>query len=380
MKFRIITTNILIVLLFISCENYNNKIKNNTPEHELKKEITIRYSKGFSIKYYKDYKIITTFNPWKNNEILYQYYIYYNNTPIHFKNNILKMPIINDKIIALSASQLGFIDALKLTNNLIAVSKKEYIYNPNLIENIDKKKFLELGDESNLNYEALFNLKPEIVFATGWNNTNPSFNKIINAKIPVIFLFEWQENTPLGRAEWIKFIAAFFNKEEKADSIFKIIEKNYNKIKNTTYSNTPTVLHGSLINGTWYIPGGNSYISNMYKDAGAKYLWGNTKETGSLPLKFESVFSKAKDADYWFPMINISSTNELLNTENRYSLFNTIENKNIYLANKKQNIFNGNDYWESGVVYPDKVLGDLVKILHDKNPKNNELIYFTSIK
>ena len=360
-----------------SCTNHDNDIVSAKKN----KTANIKYAKGFKIDYFDDYKLITLFNPWDNYSVYYKYKVLYNDVKPKSQNLQLEFSVVEDKVVALSGAQIGFLDKLALADEIIGVSKKQYIYNTVVIDNIDAEKTIELGDEASLDYEKIFTLQPKIVFVTGWNKANSSFDKIITTGISVVYMLEWQEQNPLGRAEWIKFIAAFFNKEKEADSLFQLVEKNYNAIKDekNNLETKPTVLHGSLIGGTWYVPGGDSYIANLYADAGADYIWKDSKETGSIPLKFESVYTKAKDADFWFPVIDINSVNDLSEIENRYKLFKPFKTKRIFLSNKKQNFLGGNDYWESGVANPDLILKDLSKILHKDTVKKEDLNFFNQI-
>lgn len=369
----------LLIILFFGFSCVNSEKENNSAN--INKNVNIKYAKGFNIEYFDNYKLITLYNPWDNYSVYYKYKIFYKDIKTTTKDLELDFSVVKDEIVALSGSQIGFLDKLSLGNKIIGVSKKQYIYNSAIIENIDANKTVELGDEVSLDYEKLFTMQPKVVFVTGWNKLNSSFDKIISTGIPVVYMLEWQEQNPLGRAEWIKYIAAFFNKEKEADSLFSEVEKNYIAIssKKNKYEFKPSVLHGSLIAGTWYMPGGESYIANLYKDAGAAYVWADTKEVGSIPLKFESVYAKAKDVDFWFPMIDVENIEELSEVEKRYELFTPIKSKKIFLSNKRQNFIGGNDYWESGVANPDIILKDLFEILHQDAVKNEDLYFFSRI-
>jgi len=376
MKIRVFFILIFTVLVY-SCAN----VEKDKSSDKIKKTANIKYAKGFNIEYFDDYKLITLFNPWDNYSVYYKYKLYYKDTILNSRSLELDFSIVNNGIVALSGSQIGFLSKLGLDKEIIGVSKKQYIYNNVIIENIDANKTTELGDEASLDYEKIFTLQPKIIFVTGWNKSNSSFDKIITTGIPVVYMLEWQEQNPLGRAEWIKFVAAFFNKEKQADSLFSEVEKNYIAIRDAKSNSKTkaTVLHGSLIGGTWYMPGGDSYIANLYADAGAEYLWKDVKETGSIPLKFETVYTKAKDVDFWFPMIDVKNIEELSAIEKRYTLFKSFNNKKIFLSNKKQNNLGGNDYWESGVANPDLILKDLYKIFHQDTVKKDDLNFFYQV-
>ncbi len=368
---------LITLVLVYSCTNINKDINDITKIETA----NIKYAKGFKIDYFDDYKLITLFNPWDNYSVYYKYKIFYDDVKYKSQNLQLEFSVVKNRIVALSGSQIGFLAKLNLADSINGISKKQYIYNKSIIKNIELGKTVELGDETSLDYEKIVEIKPKIVFVTGWNKINSSFDKLVVTGIPIVYMLEWQEQNPLGRAEWIKFIAAFFNKEQEADSLFSEVEKNYLKIKE--YKNItkkkPTVLHGSLIAGTWYVPGGDSYIANLYADAGANYIWKNIKKTGSIALKFESVYTKAKNVDFWFPMIDIKNTSDLNNIEKRYKLFNPYYTHKIFLSNKRRNFLGGNDYWESGVANPDIIIKDLNNIFYKDSVKNEELFFFSKI-
>ena len=207
--------------------------------------------------------------------------------------------------------------------------------------------------------------------------------KIINANIPVAISLDHLEETPLARAEWIKFIAAFFNKEQLADSLFKITETNYKQLKLMcdTIKNKPSVFTEMKYADAWYVPGGNSFAANILNDAGANYIWKNEKQTGSIPLNFETVYNVARDADYWLNLfINVNSKKELLGFEPRYNLFKAFKTENIYNNNKIANAKGYSDYWENGITNPDELLKDLIKIFHPNVLPEYQLKYYKKIE
>ncbi|MGC3977334.1 MAG: ABC transporter substrate-binding protein [Paludibacteraceae bacterium] len=148
-------------------------------------------------------------------------------------------------------------------------------------------KITDLGDPFRINLERVLQLRPSALMMSGYNQTDPNAQRIRHAGVPVIYNNEWMETSLLGRAEWIKFVAAFFDKEQIADSLFLSIEKRYNEIKTKAarVKQKPSVMAGSNFRGTWYMPAGHSFMGQLFADAGCLYFYANDTTTGSLPLK-----------------------------------------------------------------------------------------------
>ena len=266
---------------------------------------------------------------------------------------------------------------LNILNKIIAVDSKNTIYNNLIINKIENGKIKQTGAYNLFNYETCIRNKFDAVFTTAWDKINENYNKIQSAGIPVIYTVDWQENTALGRAEWIKFVSAFFNKEKTADSIFSIIERNYNNIKTIAkkQQSKPILINGNIYNGIWYVAGGKSYIAHLFSDAGALYPFSNTNNTGSIPLNIENVYLKAENADFWFTSTLPGNTTNLIKNEKLKNI-KAVKNNNIYLNIKKINKFGGNDYWETGSVRPDFILKDIVKIIHPNLFPDYKLKYY----
>jgi iron complex transport system substrate-binding protein len=172
----------------------------------------------------------------------------------------------------------------------------------------------------------------------------------------------YMENTPLGRAEWIRFIAAFLHKDKEAEKMMDNIANRYTQLaeKVKTVDFRPTVFCEKKYGQTWWVPGGNSYMAHFLKDAGADYVWKDTPETGSLEFSFETVYDKAENAGYWIIRSDYDMTYLDLRKEfEPYSYFKAWKEKRIILSNTVKN-----DYYETGVMNPDLVLNDLIHIFH----------------
>jgi iron complex transport system substrate-binding protein len=213
---------------------------------------------------------------------------------------------------------------------------------------------------------------------------NPEYDahpKLLEAEVKVAMNSEYMETSPLGRAEWIKFIAMFFNREADADAIFGEMAQQYEALAAEAAGVTekPTVFTGAPYGDTWYMPGGGSYVAKYLSDAGAEYLWADDESTGSIPLDFESVYERAADADYWLNTSSWMSIDDALAADARYGEFAALKNGMMYNNNARVNENGGNDYWESGVDNPHLVLADLIKILHPDLVPDHEFVYYRQL-
>jgi iron complex transport system substrate-binding protein len=302
-------------------------------------------------------------------------YLLYTKLPT---NKSLKAIVINcpvNKVVCLSSAYLGFISRLNLDSTIVGIDNGDYINNSIVLKNIQNGKVAELAKAGNINYELVATLNPAVIFTypRGMDNI------IVNNK--VVTCNEFLETTPLAQAEWIKFIACFYNEEIKADSIFSAIENKYMRLKKLTdtLKNKPTVLTELSMGDTWFIPGGKSYLSILLKDAGADYLFKNDTSSGSIPLSYEYVYNKALGADYWLNLHLSQTKNDVKQKDNRYIKIKAYTNGNLYNNNNILNSKGGNAFWETGVCSPDEVLSDMIKIFHPQLLPSHNLIYYKKL-
>lgn len=231
---------------------------------------------------------------------------------------------------------------------------------------IDAGKVTELGIDKGINMERLAMLKPNLVMGYTLSSDYGQFKKIEALGIPVIINAEYLEKHPLGRAEWIKFMAVFFNKEKEADSVFQVVKKNYIAAKEVAdhVKDKPAVLCGVVYGDAWFLPGGQNYASRILKDAGCRYLWGEDTSNGYLELSFEAVYEKANQADLWIGTGSFTTLREIKEADERYTRFNPYRQKQVYTYDARKGAKGGSEFMELGYLRPDIILQDLVKIAH----------------
>jgi iron complex transport system substrate-binding protein len=328
---------------------------------------TIKYAKGFTIQSFKDYKKLIIKAPYPNATETFEVVLLPkgNNLPKEVKGaKIIATPI--EKIVVTSTTHIPMLELLHQEQSLVGFPNTKYISSKRTRQRIADGAVKELGNEQDINIEVLLNLQPEAVIGFAINSDNKMFANIEKTGIPVLLNGDWLEETPLGRAEWIKFFGALFNKEKEADSIFNAIERQYKEAELIAKkaTNSPTVLSGALFKDVWNLPAGDSFVAQFLKDANTRYLWADTNGKGSLSLNFESVLDKGKSAEFWIAPGYYTSLSQLKNANEHYTQFEAFQHQNIYSFANKTGENGGVLYYELAPVQPHIVLKDIIKAVH----------------
>ncbi len=374
----------LIFIVLIACQN--KETEQNTQTLNLQsKEISLSYAQNFKIEQFEDFKVLTLTKPFTDSPDSLQYVLYKRGEekPEGFKEAIfIEIPI--QRVVVLSHSHIAFLQKMGLENNIVGINEGNYLPE---IPFKQKLKKGEVKDVSNaqgvLNLEEILSLEPDLVIFSSGAKEGFLKNKVLTeAGIPMVFNGEWLETNPLGRAEWIKMMSLFFDKEKQANQIFEEITQAYQSVTLRTDSikTKPTVLWEVPYKDTWYVPGGNSYIAKLLKDAGGAYLWQDDEQVASLALDFETVYAKAQQADYWISLSVIQKKSELQAQDARFTDLKAFKEGNLYNHNRQNSAIGGSLYLMEGVVNPHWVLSDLVKILHPNLLSAHEFRYYQKIE
>lgn len=390
LKNYILTSNLyfikksaLVLLLFIivfSCkkEKQSPVITNTT---NLVEQQTA-YATGFVISTHKNYKELKITSPWPDAKDTFTYILHPKGTPrpiVATPAIFIETPI--EKLVVTSTTDIPMLEYLNLENKLVGFPHTDYISSEKTRALIDNGTIKELGSDQSINTELVLELAPDMLLGFSSDGNTKAYDLIQKTGIPVVINGSWMEQHPLGRAEWIKFIAAFFNKETEAAIIFEKIQKTYLEAtilaENTTES--PTILSGTMFKDIWHVPGGDSYVARFLKDAHTDYLWADIHKTGSIALSFESVLEKAQHADIWIGSGSTTSLSELEQKNNRYTLFDAFKNKAVYSSTLKIGANGGLLYYELGPMRPDLILKDMIKIAHPELLTDYELYFFEKL-
>lgn len=376
---HVLRTNIsllaVVIFAFFSCESNNSSSQNNDNKYIVSSNIN-HHSKYLAIKNYKSGFYITIKNPWDTDKTLDEFYVFPDSVGIPQEietKRIIKSPV--KSAVTFSSTQwsvflqLGEIERVSgiLEGQSATIEKVKILVKEGLIADI--------GSESNFDREKIISLKPDIIIYTPYPTSNCSDLERLTDALCVPFA-DYLENTPLGRAEWLKLIGILCGKEKEVSQWFSDIETRYNtlKIKCDTVTRKPTVFSDLPYGNQWYIAGGSSYIAQFFKDAGAEYVFSDDHSAASRLIDPEKMLLRAGNADFWrvtnsnaFPLERekMAAQNEL------FTHFKAFRENNIIVCDIIKT-----SYFETAQYRPDEILADFITIFHPEILPNHEPSYY----
>jgi iron complex transport system substrate-binding protein len=343
----------------------------------------LRYSKSFSLEYRRGYKFVRVLSPWPGAKRGFSYVLYRRGTPKPSgitADGFFEIPL--GRVVALSTTYIPQIAQMGETDSIVGVDSAATVSSPALRARIASGKAFETARNGIPNVELLISLKPDAVFAYGMGNEWDMRPKLAEAGLPVVISGEWNETDPLARAEWIKFIAAFYDKEELASAYFDKVALEYERVRALAAATKerPKVLVNGPYQGSWTVSGGKSYMARFLADSGSSYLWNDDASTGGLVLSVEAVYERALEADVWLnPALDVNSKADVAALDPRFASLTVVTAGRVWNNNLRMSPGGGSDYFESAILNPDKVLVDLVKIFHPELLADRSFTYYKNI-
>jgi iron complex transport system substrate-binding protein len=380
MKKNLLKFTVLLFAFFaIGCKNKKEIYSAETAT--VKNEI--QYATGFEIYRYNGYSVVKITTPWPGAKENFIYVLQEKNgtIPDSIKQfTTIQIPI--ESIVVTSTTHVPALEMLGVENTLVGFPNTDYISSEKTRKRIDAGKVREVGENENLNTEVLIDMQPNLIVGFGLNNSNPSLDILQKSGLKVMFNGDWTEQSPLGKAEWIKFFGALYGLDSKANSVFIEIEKEYNATLALAKKATrkPTVLSGAMFQDQWYVPQGESWAALFLKDAQADYLWKDSKGTGSASLPFEVILEKAQQAEFWIAPGDFSSLKQMSDSNPHYQEFESFKNKKVYSYAVNKGAKGGILYFEWSPTRPDWVLKDFIKIFHPELVPNHTLFFFQKLE
>ena len=383
----ILISNLVFLVLFftnLSCKQKSNTA-NTSKKAKFLYESSFSYAKKLRIQHFQGYAKVIIEEPWLGAKQAFEYYLIPRSEKIPSyldKTKLIFVPV--KSIIVLSTTTAIQLEVLGLLDKLVAVDSRANFSSQKIIRRIKKGQIKEVSKGRQINLEMIFELKPDIILSYGIGDPNSDTHPLfIRNKINHLLLATYMEEEALGRLEWIKLLGFLFNKEREALRYFKKVENKYlyfkKQVLNSKYR--PKVFFNSPFGGVWYMPGARSWLARIVSDAGGDYLWHDNKNTASIRLNFESVFYRAKNADFWLnPAQDWHSLKDVIKADNRYRYFMAYKRKNIYSNNARLRENRANDFFEGAFIKPHLLLADMIMILHPKILSNHKLNWYKQLK
>ncbi|MDZ7659785.1 ABC transporter substrate-binding protein [Fodinibius sp.] len=354
----------------------------NLEQVQFADSVHAEFAEGFQITYHENYKLLEILKPFQDQVDTLRYSLVPRGIADKVEvENTTEIPIPINSLLATSTTHIGLVQMLDATDILIGMVGADYVYSKDVRKRLEQEKMVSLP-HGELNKEKILSMNPDLLMISGGESSQFDNVKILmDSDIDVMINSEWLETTPLGKAEWVKVLAALLNKEQLANEKFNAVANEYNRLKSkvSEVNDKPLVINNMPYKGAWFVSGGESFTVQFLRDAGADYPWFDSDETGGLRKSFEVIYEIGLEADIWINPGAANSKEDILAKDSRFKDFKPFETGEIYNNNKRTSPAGGNDFWESGVVHPEIILADLIKIFHPQKLPNHRLFYYQKI-
>lgn len=363
---------VVFVVLLASCRQKDKPAPDKSAEAQ---PYQVYYATGYTVNRTSAYTEVGIRDPWDTTRYLQRYVLVGKDKslPVHLPEGILiRTPL--QRVVVATSVHCGVLQLLGVSDKLVGVCESRYIDLDFVKQGLANGKITDIGEAAAPDVERLMELDPDAMITSPLSNA--PYGRVEKTGIPQIKCVDYMEPIPLGRAEWIRFQALFFGKEEWADSLFWQTVRAYEKIKALTQNikRRPSVVTEKKYGGVWYLPGGKSYMAHFLEDAGATVGTEGEQQSGSIGLPFETVFEKYGDADFWLIKYNRPQDmnyEDLKREYAPYSKFGAYKNHRIFTCNTAVV-----PYYEEMPVHPDYLLKDLVAIFHPDILPGHQLRYY----
>jgi iron complex transport system substrate-binding protein len=345
--------------------------------------VSVRYATGFRVERRADCEVVTVTKPWPGSRESFVYVLYprgkakpsYAGKALYFQTPVRRA-------VSYSSTYIPAIIASGGLSSIVGVDNAAYIYSPGLRARLASGQAIETTRNGNPNMELLLSLSPDVIFTYGMGNEWDSHPKMLELGLPAVIDGEWNETDPLARAEWMKFIALFYGAGDGAERLFASVEADYLRLKAQAAQakSRPRVLVNAPFQGSWAVSGGKSYMARFIADAGGDYLWARDSSTGGLSLGLEAVYERGLSAELWLNPGAANSLKELLSMDARFASLPAFARGAVWGSRLRATKDGANDYFESGVMRPDLVLADLVRIFHPELRLGGDFNYYARLK
>lgn len=320
-------------------------------------------------------------NPWKPEQTLATYVLVPRAHPIPHslpQGTLVRTPV--QRAVMGSSVHAALVIELQASAQMAGLMDAEYAVSPIVRQHVGNVQGMmkPMGSSMQPDPELIRSAHADALLLSPFENAG--HGAISRLQVPIIECADYMETSPLGRAEWMRFYGRLFGQGERSDSLFLQVEKSYTARcrKASTSPKRPTVMCDAPMGATWYEPGGESTMGRLFADAGARYLWADRKEAGSLQLDLESVFARGRNADIWLVKYGAQTdwTYASMKADNaRFALFRPWKEHHIWGCNTLHVPF-----FEETPFHPERLLANLISIFHPEIPQAEKYpAYYTPL-
>lgn len=288
-----------------------------------------------------------------------------------------------ERVVCMSSSHIAFIDALGMVESVRGVSGAEYISNHHIAEGLAAGLVREVGYDSNINFEVVASLRPDMVFIYGTSGENDAMtSKLSELGIPYIYVADHAETSPLGKSEWVVALGELYDMREEAEEIFGEIAERYEslRLRMLDCPYRPKVMLNAPYKDVWFVPADDSYVVRLIEDAGGEWICGGSTSKISRPISGESAFIHLSGADFWLNPNEARTIGQLVAANPKFAQVGVVRRGQVYNCTARSTASGGSDFWESGALRADMVLSDMIAILHPEVAERHTLYYYEQLR
>ena len=366
---RIVLALVLAILGCTACQPGRQQSATAEPGDT----ICLRYARNLVMVQHDGYLEATMRNPWDSAQLLHRYIIRQaedaaSTLPAEAAGATLVCAPLRRAAVFTSV-HCALLQELGCPDAIGGICELEYIHLPFVHEGVACGRIANLGNGMSPDLERVIQLQPDALLPTPFENSG-GYGRLTRLGIPIVECADYMERSPLGRAEWVRFYGRLFGRAREADSLFESIERRYLELCRLaeTASTRPRLICEVPKSGYWYLPGGESTMGQLYRDAGADYLFSDLRGAGSVAMSIERVLDRAMTADVW-----IMKNNGVLTRRQIVADCPTLRpiDAQMWFCD-----IGSNNYYEETPFHPERLLEDIISLLHPELGLHPEKSYF----
>ena len=368
-----------LILLLTHCTAPQPTEAPSTATTQSTDTVNIRYARGFSVDYDHPYPVLRIHGPADTTRYALLPTDATPSETLPSATMLIRTPV--RRLVVTSTTHLGLVELLDARDVLVGIGQADYVYDADVRRRVQRGQIQEVAVGGNLNVESVLALQPDLVMVSANPGGTASYQPLLAAGIPVVVNAEWQEASPLGKAEWVKLLAVLLGKVSVANEQFEAIATAYDSLAQQVPRDTeaPLVITGSPFQGVWYVPGRNSHVGQLLRDARATWPGKHDSSAVSFNVALETMYPYGLRADYWINPGTYATLPQLGQQDERFTAFRPYRRAEVYAHTRRVSDSGGNDYYESGAVRPDRVLADLIEIFHPE-VLNHSFYYYQKLE
>lgn len=286
------------------------------------------------------------------------------------------------RIVCMSSTHVAMLEALGLSDRIVGVSRKDLV-NSEYVHS-HESEVADVGFVGDMDFEMLVAARPDIVLMYGMFGASPDEAKLRELGIPFVYIGDYIEESPLGKAEWMVALSEIAGVESKGKELFSEIPVRYEAVRKkigiVSGADRPTVMINAPYGDAWFMSPKCGYLASMVHDAGGTYVFDRETGTEAVRIGMEEALMLLSESDFWLNAGNVSSISELKSLYPKLADVECVREGRVYNNTLRTSPGGGNDYYESGVLHPDLILSDLIGIIHPEVSVDTVFHYFKHIR